>query len=145
MVLTLQAFLFVFKHIDNLRHTSQTRTHTLTHAHLLWIAWVYLKTNETTCRPPMASSLPGSGCPLVWGLNLQHPPHCCGVEVTGAELLLGRWSTGNRSKCGKCGPAPTRKRQWGARLAGRTHVHRQVFPWGIRPSLYLGRFKTCSC
>ena len=30
---------------------------------------------------------------------------------------------GNHSKHGKCGPAPTRKSQWGARLAGRTHVH----------------------
>ena len=30
---------------------------------------------------------------------------------------------GNRSKRGKCGSAPTRKSQWGARLAGRTHVH----------------------
>ena len=29
----------------------------------------------------------------------------------------------NCSKHGKCGSAPTRKSQWGARLAGRTHVH----------------------
>ena len=30
---------------------------------------------------------------------------------------------GNCSTCGKCGSAPTRKNQWGVRLAGRTHVH----------------------
>ena len=30
---------------------------------------------------------------------------------------------GNCSKHGKCGSAPSRKSQWGARLAGRTHVH----------------------
>ena len=30
---------------------------------------------------------------------------------------------GNRSKHGKCGSAPTWKSQWGARLAGRTHIH----------------------
>ena len=30
---------------------------------------------------------------------------------------------GNCSKYGKCGSAPTRKSQWGARLVGRTHIH----------------------
>ena len=34
-----------------------------------------------------------------------------------------RHIVGNCSKCGKCGSAPTQKSQWGARLAGRTHVH----------------------
>ena len=33
------------------------------------------------------------------------------------------YCVGNRSKRGKCGSAPTRKSQWGVRLAGRTHVH----------------------
>ena len=32
-------------------------------------------------------------------------------------------SMGNCSKRGKCGPASTRKSQWGERLVGRTHVH----------------------
>ena len=52
---------------------------------------------------------------------------------------------GNHSKHGKCGSAPTRKSQWGARLAGRTHIHGQVLQWGIRPALYLGCYETCSC
>ena len=34
-----------------------------------------------------------------------------------------RGTVGNSSKCGKCGSAPTRKSQWGARLVGRTHIH----------------------
>ena len=28
---------------------------------------------------------------------------------------------------------------------GRTHAHRQVLLWGIRPALYLGCCETCSC
>ena len=40
-----------------------------------------------------------------------------------AKDLNRHFSMGNRSKRGKCGSAPTRKSQWGARLAGSTHVH----------------------
>ena len=40
---------------------------------------------------------------------------------------------GNRSKCGKCGSAPTQKSQWRARLVGRTHVHGYVLQWEIVP------------
>ena len=37
--------------------------------------------------------------------------------------LYHNYCVGNHSKHGKCGSAPTWKSQWGARLAGRTHVH----------------------
>ena len=46
---------------------------------------------------------------------------------------------------GKCSPAPTLKSQWVRGLAQGTHTHGQVLPWGIRPALYLGCYKTCFC
>ena len=64
--------------------------------------------------------------------------HCLGYQRENPDVprgnnLLDRAATeaakevliivGNHSKHGKCGSAPTRKSQWGARLAGRTHVH----------------------
>ena len=54
-------------------------------------------------------------------------------------------SVGNHSKHGKCGSAPTWKSQWGARFAGRTHVHGSVLQWEIRPALYPDCHETCSC
>ena len=52
--------------------------------------------------------------------GFQHLRVCANVLVC---MLLGMLIVGNCSKCGKCGSAPTQKSQWGARLAGRTHVH----------------------
>ena len=49
----------------------------------------------------------------------------------------------NWSTCGTFSPAPTRKSQWDRGLAGRTHAHGQVLPWGIRPALYVGCYETC--
>ena len=37
---------------------------------------------------------------------------------------------GNRSMCGKCGPAPTRKSQWGARFGGQDPCPRIGSPVG---------------
>ena len=71
-------------------------------------------------------------CPY-WGPGPQsrHMP-LLGTELvtlwfTGWHSIY--WATsamenmGNHSKHGKCGSAPTQKSQWGASLAGRTHVH----------------------
>ena len=44
------------------------------------------------------------------------------VESIAVLTKNKRGGVGNRSKCGKCGSAPTQKSQWGARLAVRTHV-----------------------
>ena len=52
--------------------------------------------------------------------------YCCLLQKYCAHGLINAFQgvdVGNRSKHGKCGSAPTRKSQWGARLAGRTHVH----------------------
>ena len=46
------------------------------------------------------------------------------VHYTQQNMVILCQCVGNHSKCGKCGSAPTQKSQWGARLVGRTHVHR---------------------
>ena len=40
--------------------------------------------------------------------------------------------------------SPHSENQWGARLAGRTHVHGSVLQGEIRPALYLDCCETCS-
>ena len=54
-------------------------------------------------------------------------------------------SIGNCSTRGKCSPSPTWKSQWERGSARRTHTHRQILLWGIRPALYLGCYDTCFC